>query len=189
MTREDVYNMMSNSNVCCACPLQGSDKVLWEKLYDGNGQCDIMFFGINPGREEAVQGRPFIGRSGKLLRERIEANGLSKYRIVFSNAILCSTSNESKIPDIKKCIDTCRYYTSAIEDIFKPRVKVAVGKQCANIYFGIDGSMSCINGVLFNNVIPIVHPSFVIRMPTDKNKAMLDYGLSQVVNHINNITL
>lgn len=185
MTREDVYNIMMKSEICNSCPLHGSDIVLWEKLYSTNEQCDIMFFGINPGREEAVQKRPFIGRSGKLLRERIEALGLSKFNVVFSNAILCSTSNESKIPDIKVCIDNCRYYTKEIENLFHPVLKVAVGKQCANVYFGINGSMGEMNGQLYDNVVPIVHPSFVIRMPSDKNKEMLDYGLKQVLHYVN----
>lgn len=178
-----ILEWMKTSEDCKSCPLYGSKVVLWERLYEEDiteAGCDILFVGINPGKDEAIQGRPFIGKSGKLLRERIKALDLSKYKIAFTNAILCSTSNESKIPDIEACISSCRKYTDAIMKMLKPKVIVPVGKQCANVYFEIPGGMSAINGKPVVNVIPIVHPSFVIRTQTEQSKAMLDYGLNQV---------
>lgn len=185
MDYDNIVEWMKTTDNCKRCPLYGSDIVLYEKLYDDKeASCDILFMGINPGKDEAIQKRPFIGRSGKLLRNRIEELGLLYYNIAFSNAILCSTSNEAKIPDIQVCINNCRTYTDIIQEKLHPKLLVAVGKQCANVYFGIQGAMYDINGVRFGNVIPIVHPSFVIRMPTDKNKAMLDYGLTQIKHYL-----
>src|SRR5260370_1494107 len=54
---------------------------------DGNPEGRVMFVGEAPGHEEDISGRPFVGRSGKLLDRMIEAIGLDRTKVYIANVV------------------------------------------------------------------------------------------------------
>ena len=157
---------MENREECKTCPLSDHQKVILEKLYDNKNNCDVLFYGINPGKQEAKYNRPFIGPSGKLLRSKIEDVELNKFNIAFTNAILCSTPNEKDIPDVEICINHCKDLTREITRILKPRIFVPVGQNCTTVLFNIEGKISNLSGKLVtrgrHKIIPVIHPASAI---------------------------
>ena len=157
---------MTDRKECQSCPLFGHQTVILEKLYDNKEDCDVLFYGINPGKQEAKYNRPFIGPSGKLLRSKIEDVELKNFNIAFTNAILCSTPNEKDIPDVEICINHCKDLTREITKILKPKIFVPVGQNCTTVLFKIEGKISSLSGKLVtrgrHKIIPVIHPASAI---------------------------
>ena len=70
MLDEKIRSLVSTRKNCKTCPLYGKQVVVYDTLYT-KGECDALFIGINPGKEEAKQNKPFVGRSGQILRKHI----------------------------------------------------------------------------------------------------------------------
>lgn len=162
------------SGRCDPCPLNGRVKV---GMDDSGGVADerpILFLGLNPGREEAIQGLPFVGKSGRFLRECLRETGIGEdagWAMV--NSILCSTRNESEIPDVGRCQGYCRPNVGAFVKIIKPKVIAPCGNGAANL-FGLGSGITVNSRLVFVSrgrsgkatptaVLPITHPSSLIR--------------------------
>lgn len=185
MFYNELKKICSTSEFCKKCPLNGHQKVFYDFLKNNSNynSCDIMFFGINPGKQEAKQGKPFIGPSGQLLRKKIQETHLDTFNICFTNAILCSTPNEKDIPDVTTCIECCKPNVRKIVQYFKPKIMIPVGRNCANFLFNINGKISQISGHVFGenkNIIPIIHPASAIYNRIGKNINILTDSLNNI---------
>lgn len=144
----------------------------------------ILFIGLNPGREEAQQGLPFVGRAGRFLRECMAATGYGKTAgWAMLNSILCSTSNESAIPDVETCQRHCHANVGAWVKMIKPKVIVPCGNGASGL-FGLRSGITTNARLRFLSrgpsgratpvaVLPLVHPSSLIR---NGGKAAPGYG-------------
>lgn len=140
--------------------------------YDGEaGQCAILFMGLNPGREEAMQGLPFVGKSGRFLRECLAQAGIERWAML--NSILCATSNESEIPDLASCQRHCRPNVASFVRVIQPVVIAPCGNGAASL-FGLGSGITANSRQTFISkgrsgkaaptvVLPIFHPSSLIR--------------------------
>ncbi|MEM4385967.1 MAG: uracil-DNA glycosylase family protein [Candidatus Anstonellales archaeon] len=172
---------------CEKCPMFGkSERVILETNLDEAGPVDFAFIGINPGKEEALMNRPFIGRSGKLMRSYLDKI-LDKHRdmsYLITNVILCSTDNESKIPNVKKVISLCKSNLDDILKYFKPKYMVLFGDIVVSaILPNLKGRITSLNSRVIDNKIISVHPSMVIRNPNNK------HYLENVFNVIDNLLI
>lgn len=130
-----------------------------------------MFMGLNPGREEALRGLPFVGKSGRFLRRCMDAAGIDSWAIV--NSILCSTNNEREIPDPQLCRSLCRPNVAIFVRAIMPKVIVPCGNG-AGAVFGLEKGITGNARKVFISrgpagraiptlVMPLVHPSSLIR--------------------------
>lgn len=137
------------------------------------GESAILFMGLNPGREEAERGLPFVGRAGRFLRQCMGEAGFEEAGWAMLNSILCSTNNESEIPNVEDCQRRCRENTGGYARIIKPRVIAPCGNG-ASALFGLDKGITANAKLLFVSrgrtgkarptaILPIVHPSSLIR--------------------------
>ena len=109
---------------CTRCALaQGRTQVVFGV---GNPEADIMFVGEGPGREEDLQGEPFVGRSGKLLDTLMRQEmGLDRTQCYIANTVLCRPpGNRDPLPGE---IAACRPYLESRMDIIAPYVVVTLG--------------------------------------------------------------
>lgn len=179
---------------CRECLLWGKTTVVAELLYK-KGDCDVLFMGINPGREEAKRGIPFCGPSGKILRSTMADLDFTGINVAFSNAILCSTSNERDIPGIPECIDHCNFLVMKVIQYLKPKVLVAVGRSCAQYVFNLNAPITVISGThqvwefkgVQYPVIPIMHPASLLYSPSDSGKRSFQRALREIKNTILNV--
>lgn len=183
-----IREMMADREECLNCPLYGHQTVILEQLYDTKKNCDVLFYGINPGKQEAKYNRPFIGPSGKLLRRKIEDIGLFNFNIAFTNAILCSTPNEKDIPDVEICISHCKGLTREITKLIKPKIYVPVGQNCSTVLFGLEGKISNISGKLVkkgrHKIIPVIHPASAIYNRNGPAAEILSASLANIKSEI-----
>lgn len=152
---------------CENCPMKGSTVVVADSSPIAfRSRVHVLFLGVNPGRKEAIFGRPFVGPAGLLLRSAIFEK-LQGFSTAFSNVILCSTPNERGIPDIENVFSHCRPNIAAISRFFLPKIYVPCGTSAMRA-IGIEtGNMTVNSGRVFKvksaTVIPIIHPSAILR--------------------------
>ena len=91
----------------------------------GNPRAEIMFVGEAPGRDEDMQGEPFVGRAGELLTKIIAAMGFKREDVYIANVLKCRPpENRTPLPDeVTNCLP---YLLSQIE-LIKPKLIVALG--------------------------------------------------------------
>lgn len=93
---------------------------------EGNHDADILFIGEAPGKNEAEQGRPFCGRSGKLLDELIESIGLKREDVYITNIVKDRPPN-NRDPK-KEEIDLYAPFLDRQIEIIKPQIIATLGR-------------------------------------------------------------
>lgn len=154
----EIRNKIKKRIKCRACFLYGNENV----ISFGPRNCDILFIGLNPGKTEIVEDKPFVGKAGQILHACIEHAELVNVKIAYTNAILCSTEKESDIPSVSDCISLCKNLVYQIIGYHNPKVIVTLGSGAKQL-FSLKGKISEIHGNLFKienfTVMPLFHPS------------------------------
>ncbi len=145
----------------------------------GNPEADLMFVGEAPGRDEDLQGFPFVGRAGQLLTKIIEAIALKREDVYIANVIKCRPpENRNPEPDE---VETCEPFLFRQIDIIKPKVIVALGKFGAQTLLRTLDPISRLRGRVFDyrgaKLIPTFHPAYLLRNPSSKREVWEDMKL------------
>lgn len=93
---------------------------------EGSENARILFIGEGPGEDEDIQGRPFVGRTGQLLRDNMFRTGVAQYPHYITNTVKCRPP-ENREPNPDECA-ACWPWTEALIDILRPRVIVPLGR-------------------------------------------------------------
>lgn len=137
----------------------------------GNHNSRMMIVGEAPGAKEDELGKPFIGRSGKLLDSVLEYAGIMRHEIYITNSVKCrpKIGRAPKVVEIKKCSN---YLDQEIE-LIQPRIIVPMGNAAVTsvghivgLDFGriteVQGNFLYSNGIYF---APQFHPAAILRDP------------------------
>lgn len=171
---------------CNACPLGklGRTQVVFGT---GNPNAKLMFIGEGPGRDEDIQGAPFVGRSGKLLDRIFEMIGISRSDVFITNIVKCRPPENRKPAPIES--STCKKLLLKHQiNIIQPKIICTLG--AAAIQGLLDEyslQISKIRGKPFtqNNyqILPTFHPAYILRNPKELSKMaddiLLAHQLSQ----------
>jgi DNA polymerase len=111
---------------------------------EGNPNARIMFVGEAPGADEDAQGRPFVGRAGRLLDKIIEACGLKRGDVFIGNILKCRPP-ENRDPRAEEIISCLPYLQRQIE-IIDPEVVVALGAHAARTLLNTTKSIGQLRG-------------------------------------------
>ena len=159
---EEFRNIKSK---CGECALKNQPMCLFDTNSKSNIlNVDIMFIGEAPGAEEAKTGKPFVGRSGKLLRKYIK-NYIIKNKIKYfiANSVLCRPPN-NKID--QSYVKSCSKNLERIIEIVKPKLLVAVGATTMR-RLGCNEKISKFHGNTFKyRNLPcfvLIHPAALLR--------------------------
>jgi DNA polymerase len=161
------------------CALRTTAKQL--VFADGNPQARVMFVGEAPGREEDLEGLPFVGRSGKLLDLMMAAIGLNRTTAYIANIIpwrppgnRTPTPQESQIclPFIRRQIE-----------LANPDVLVCMGGPASQTLLGIKQGIKATRGRWFDfhtgtreiRAIATYHPAYLLRTPLEKRFSWRDF--------------
>jgi uracil-DNA glycosylase len=148
---------------------------------DGNPQARVMFVGEAPGREEDLEGLPFVGRSGKLLDRMLAAIGLNRTTAYIANIVpwrppgnRTPTPQESQIclPFIRRQIE-----------LANPDVLVCLGKPAVATLLGVEDGIRRTRGRWFGydtgtreiRALATFHPAYLLRSPLEKRFAWRDF--------------
>jgi DNA polymerase len=132
---------------------------------EGNLEAELMFVGEAPGRDEDIQGRPFVGKAGQLLSKIIEAMHFKREEVYITNIVKCRPP-ENRTPHVDE-IETCKPYLLSQIEMIQPRVIVSLGKVASDFFIHSRLGMTALRGNFSDygkiRVMPTFHPSYLIR--------------------------
>ena len=142
----------------------------------GNPEADLMFVGEAPGRDEDLQGIPFVGRAGQKLTQIIEAIGLARNQVYIANVIKCRPP-ENRNPDPDE-VETCEPFLFRQIDAIGPKVIVALGTFAARSLLKTMDPISRLRGRVYDyrgaKLVPTYHPAFLLRNPACRREVWED---------------
>jgi DNA polymerase len=147
---------------------------------DGNPQARIMFVGEAPGREEDLEGLPFVGRSGKLLDRMMAAIGLDRTSVYIANVIPWRPpGNRTPTPQETQ---TCLPFIQRQIELVAPDLLVTLGNPATQTLLSTREGIMKTRGRWFDydtgtRVIPAMatfHPAYLLRSPSYKRLAWQD---------------
>jgi DNA polymerase len=143
---------------------------------EGNLQARLMFIGEGPGAEEDLQGRPFVGKAGKLLDKMILAMGLKREEVYIANIVKCRPPN-NRAP-FREEAEMCKPYLIEQINFINPELIICLGSVAVNYLLNQDLSITKVRGNVkeFNGikVIPTYHPAYLLRNPAKKSETWED---------------
>ncbi len=154
---------------CARCKLSSHRNSL--VFGEGNPEARLMFVGEAPGREEDLQGRPFVGEAGMLLTKMIEKMGLRREDVYIANIIKCRPPM-NRDPEEDE-VASCRSFIERQIDLIGPEVVVTLGRIALQTLMGnpglkitqVRGHFTEFRGI---PVMPTFHPAYLLRNPKDK---------------------
>jgi uracil-DNA glycosylase family 4 len=133
---------------------------------EGDPAAELMFVGEGPGRDEDLQGRPFVGRAGQLLTKIIGAMKFERSQVFIANMVKCRPP-DNRVPQRDE-IDVCTPFLVAQIAAIRPKVIVTLGKVATDYFVPhAFGGMTSIRGRFYDwngiPVMPTFHPSYLVR--------------------------
>jgi DNA polymerase len=146
----------------------------------GREDARIMLIGEAPGRDEDLQGKPFVGPAGQMLDRMLEAIGLTEDHIYITNTVYWRPpGNRNPTPEE---VEACSPFLARQIELLSPQVLVLLGKAAAQRILGVADGIMRLRGKWLSYrcagsdipTLATLHPSYLLRTPEDKRLAWRD---------------
>ena len=167
-----------------ACPLRATANTT--VFADGTPGSAIMLIGEAPGRDEDLQGVPFVGRSGQLLDRMLGAIGLSRRReanTVYITNVLPWRPPGNRQPTTEEAA-MCLPFLERHIALAAPKLLILLGGAASKFVLGVEDGIMRLRGKWRAYepqtggteipVLPTLHPAYLLRQPAEKAKAWRD---------------
>lgn len=161
---------------CQNCPLGATRTNL--VFGTGNENAEVLFVGEGPGENEDLQGKPFVGRGGKLLDKYLEAIDLSRDKNIYiANMVKCRPphNRDPKPEEQEECIKWLREQFR----LLRPKIIVCLGRISAQKLISPDFKVTKQHGEFFEKggvlMMGTFHPAALLRNPNQKPAALEDF--------------
>lgn len=160
------------------CALRTTAKSLC--FYRGAAQARLMCIGEAPGRDEDLQGKPFVGRAGQLLDKMLAAIGLSDQDVHITNIVYWRPpGNRTPTPQEAQ---VCRPFLERQVELVSPDLVVLLGGAAAKHIFDVPDGIMRVRGKLRSvtigsrqvSAMATLHPAYLLRTPAAKRLAWRD---------------
>jgi DNA polymerase len=178
------YHQLSD---CTKCPLaEGRTTVVFGT---GDPDADLMFVGEAPGFNEDKQGKPFVGRAGKLLDQLLEEIGLVRKQVFIANVLKCRPPGNRDPQPVE--IEACEGHLFRQIELIEPRVICSLGNFATKLLSGSPQGITRVRGVpqlreiAGRNVFlyPIFHPAAALYTPAMLEQLRADFaGLPKLLS-------
>lgn len=168
--------------ICRKCPL-------WETRTNyvfgtGSPHAELMFVGEAPGRDEDLQGEPFVGRAGKLLDRMLAGVGLRREDVYITNVLKCRPpNNRDPLPDE---VEECEPFLLMQIKLIRPKIICALGRIAAQTLLKTNLTLGAMRARWFDykgiKLTVTYHPAAILRTDSYRQPAMDD--LLRVVNEL-----
>ncbi len=176
--RPTLRKLVEAAQRCRGCDLYA--RATQAVVGDGRSGATVVFVGEQPGNEEDLAGKPFVGPAGRLLDEALAHAGIERSEVYVTNAVKHFSWEERgkrrihKKPTAKQ-IRACRPWLDAELAIIQPKVLVCLGATAAQALLGRGFKVTEQRGRLIPStlaplVMATVHPSSVLRAPDAENR-------------------
>ena len=147
---------------------------------DGNINSKIMIIGEGPGAQEDAEGKPFVGRAGKLLDKMLAAIQLNRTKVYISNVVNYRPPANRKPTEVE--IERYLPYLKSHIEIINPKILMLLGSTALNTLIGNQVVISKARGQWIQKeiglakpwIIASFHPAFLMRQPEQKKLAWID---------------
>ena len=163
---------------CRRCPLYAN--ATQAVFGEGTAGAEIMLVGEQPGDQEDLAGRPFVGPAGRVLDAALEAAGIDRSRVYVTNAVKhfkFQPRGKRRIHSKPNAgeIRACRFWLGLERELVRPRVIVAMGATAVASLLGRSAAIGSLRGTAttLDDGTPMwvtVHPSYLLRI-TDRADA------------------
>lgn len=161
MTRERIPldELRQRVAACHACPL--ADGRTNTVFGEGDPHARVLIVGEAPGKNEDLQGRPFVGAAGKYLDELLAIAGLAREDVFIANVLKCRPpgNRDPRPEEIQACVPFLREQTRTID----PEYIVTLGNFSTKFILKTDRGITGLHGQLHQagrfKVFPIFHPA------------------------------
>lgn len=166
---------------CTRCPLHRSRS----KLVFGEGapRARLVFVGEGPGFDEDRQGRPFVGRAGKLLENMIRALGLRREEVYICNVVKCRPPG-NRTPEADE-IRICSPFLVRQLEAIAPQAICALGACASQTLLGTTKAISGLRGQRLTwrgiALVCTFHPAYLLRNPSQKASSWQDLLVLQEI--------
>jgi uracil-DNA glycosylase len=161
------------------CALKRTAKRLCFKR--GRDDARIMLIGEAPGRDEDLEGKPFVGRAGQLLDRMLEAIGLAEEHVYITNTVYWRPPGNRTPTPQETAI--CLPFTQRQIELVDPDVLVCLGNPSTQTLLSTNEGITKTRGRWFRfhtgtreiRAMPTFHPAFLLRNPISKRLAWRDF--------------
>ncbi len=172
--RYDWETLYATLQGCKGCGLSaGRTNIV---IGDGNPKAKIMLIGEGPGRDEDLQGIPFVGAAGKLLDKMLAAIDLDRNNVYIANIVKCRPP-QNRTP-LEEEAEACIGHLRAQVALVRPAIIVCLGATAARYVYDRNvritrdrGIWKCSKGVW---ILPTYHPAALLRDESKKREAWDD---------------
>jgi DNA polymerase len=159
---------------------------------EGDALARIAFVGEAPGADEDAQGRPFVGRAGKLLDKIIAAMGLNREEVFIGNILKCRPpeNRDPRPEEIVKCLP----YLQEQLDVMQPEIIVALGAHAARTLLDTNKSIGQLRGKFHDyypgamakpiKLMATYHPAYLLRSYSPENRRKVWEDMQQVLTEL-----
>ena len=164
--REKLKSFFYKIKDCRQCELnEGRTRFVFGS---GNAAAELMFVGEAPGKNEDLQGLPFVGRAGKILDDLLESIGMNRKEVFIANVLKCRPPG-NRDPKIDE-ISTCKEYLFEQINIIDPKIICTLGKYSTQLILDTSHGITGLRGKVFHRdgrtILPINHPAAVLYNPS-----------------------
>ncbi len=164
-------SLVDLNNIICECQKCALGKTRTKFVFGvGNPNADAMLIGEAPGRDEDLQGEPFVGRAGKLLNDILKAVHFAREDVYIANILKCRPpNNRDPLPGE---METCIPYLHKQIDLIKPKIILCLGRVAANGLLDKKLSLGQLRESTYDfkgiKVMATYHPAALLRNPNWK---------------------
>jgi len=173
---EDIGSLRNEIMSCTKCSLsQTRNNVIFG---EGSTSAGIFIIGEAPGRDEDIQGRPFVGKSGQLLDKILAACGFTRSKHVFISNIVKCRPPDNRIPSPQEAA-TCMPWLLKQIELINPGILILLGATALKYMAGNELKISRERGewLLLDGrlAMPVYHPAALLRDPSLKRDTWKDF--------------
>jgi DNA polymerase len=170
----DLETIIADMGDCRRCKLHSHRTQI--VFGTGNPRAKLLFVGEAPGRDEDLQGEPFVGQAGQLLNKIIEAIHLRRDQVYIGNVIKCRPP-ENRNPEPDEIL-ACEPFLIQQIQVIRPRLICALGTFAAQALLKTEEKISSLRGKFYEYqgipLMPTYHPAYLLRNPNRKREVWED---------------
>jgi uracil-DNA glycosylase len=178
--REELKAVFQQAKGCTRCPQLAASRTT-VVFGSGNADADLMFVGEAPGRQEDLQGVPFVGQAGRLLDQLLGEIGLERADVFVCNTLKCRPPG-NRDPHPAE-IDACQDYLFRQVELIEPRVICTLGNFATKLLRGDPTGITRLRGHEEVRIVgpravrlyPIFHPAAALYTPANVDVLRRDF--------------
>ena len=171
---EELSQIAGEVRACRKCPLWKSR--LSAVPGEGRPDAEVLVVGEAPGRNEDLEGRPFVGAAGKNLEALLAEAGLSRADVFITNVVKCRPPMNRRPSRLE--VDTCHQYLTRQVKTIAPRIILLLGETALKQFLP-EESLARVHGQIVvkgeESYFPTYHPASVIYNPSLRPTLLRDF--------------